>query len=100
MARTKVRPQTMSFLPHLKASLQAAGEIYTVRKYKMGEADVDVREVGLCHRQPIGTVDKESDLQFYVRLSGFATAREWWDKILYFIPKDSDTKYLYHVTVV
>jgi len=90
--------ETMSFLPELKMFLSAVGRIYTVRKYKMSEADVMVIGVGLCYRKPVGTIKIESDLKPYVRLSGFSTTKEWWDKITYFIPDPTDTKYLYRVT--
>ena len=87
----------MSFLPELRDFLKANGSIYTVRKYKMVEKDVEVEGVGLCHRIPIGTISSKEHLQSYVTLSGFPTVEEWWVKILQFIPRELDTKYLYKV---
>jgi hypothetical protein len=84
-------------MPRLKAFLIEHGEIYTVRKYKMTEADVVIEGVGLCRRIPEGTIGVTGQLEFFVRLSGFDSVMDWWKMILKFIPSSGDTKYLYHV---
>lgn len=91
---------SMSFMPQLRDFLRSHGLIYTVRKYRMSEADVKVEGVGTCHRKPCGTIDKESDLIPFVELSGFQTTQDWWNKIEHFIPNSSDAKYLYKVTII
>jgi len=91
--------KAMSFLPELKAFLKENGLIYTVRKYKMVDAYVQVEGVGECHRIPIGEVKSKEDLVPYVEWSGFLTVDAWWKKIKGFIPNEEDTKYLYRVLV-
>jgi len=86
----------MSFLPELKNFLRGSGCIYTVRKYKMIEKDVEVDGIGTCHRTPLGGVSSLEDLEDYYQMSGFATAKDWWEKIRYFIPPGSPM-YLYRV---
>jgi len=90
----------MSFIPQLKEFLLTNGIIYTVRKYKMSDAIVNVEGIGECHRIPVGTVDRKEDLIPYVEESGFETIEDWWKKIKYFIPNSWDTKYLYKVEVL
>ena len=91
---------SMSFIPQLKEFLLTNGIIYTVRKYKMSDAIVNVEDIGECHRIPVGTVDRKEDLIPYVEESGFETIEDWWKKIRYFIPNSWDTKYLYKVEVL
>jgi len=91
---------SMSFIPQLKEFLLTNGIIYTVRKYKMSDAIVNVEGIGECHRIPVGTVDRKEDLIPYVEESGFETIEDWWKKIKYFIPNSWDTKYLYKVEVL
>ena len=91
---------SMSFIPQLKEFLLTNGIIYTVRKYKMSDAIVNVEGIGECHRIPVGTVDRKEDLIPYVEESGFETIEDWWKKIRYFIPNSWDTKYLYKVVVL
>ena len=91
---------SMSFIPQLKEFLLTNGIIYTVRKYKMSDAIVNVEGIGECHRIPVGTVDRKEDLIPYVEESGFETIEDWWKKIKYFIPNSWDTKYLYKVVVL
>jgi len=89
----------MSFMPQLKAFLKRNKIIYTVRKYKMADAMVEVDGIGECHRIPIGIIEKKEDLNDYVDGSGFSTVDEWWTKIKYFIPGSWTTKYIYKVEV-
>ena len=91
---------SMSFIPQLKEFLLTNGIIYTVRKYKMSDAIVNVEGIGECHRIPVGTMDRKEDLIPYVEESGFETIEDWWKKIRYFIPDSWDTKYLYKVVVL
>ena len=91
---------SMSFIPQLKEFLLTNGIIYTVRKYKMSDAIVNVEGIGECHRIPVGTMDRKEDLIPYVEESGFETIEDWWKKIKYFIPNSWDTKYLYKVEVL
>ena len=91
---------SMSFIPQLKEFLLTNGIIYTVRKYKMSDAIVNVEGIGECHRIPVGTVDRKEDLIPYVEESGFETIEDWWKKIKYFIPNSWNTKYLYEVEVL
>jgi len=90
----------MSFIPQLKEFLLTNGIIYTVRKYKMSDAIVNVEGIGECHRIPVGTVDRKEFLIPYVEESGFETIEDWWKKIKYFIPNSWNTKYLYKVEVL
>jgi len=87
----------MAFMPMLKQFLLDHGEVYTVRRFKMAEKDVEVKDVGLCHRTPIMSITSKEQLESYIGLSGFSTVQAWWSKILYFIPSKEDPKYLYHV---
>ena len=89
----------MSFLPELKDFLLKNGFIYTVRKYKMSEALVEIEGVGQCRREPLGTIEAKAGLLPFIESSGFSTVDTWWKKIKYFIPGD-DIKYLYRVGVV
>ena len=95
----KGKPRTMSFLPQLKAFLMGLGVIYTVRKYKMTDAIVEVADIGKCHRVPIGQISSKEDLEPYVAESGFSTVDDWWNKIKFFIPYEDDPMYLYKVEV-
>jgi len=89
----------MSFLPQLRLFLKGLGIIYTVRKYKMTDATVEVLEVGLCYRFPLGRIKDKEDLEPYVSESGFSTVDDWWGKIREFIPGENDPMYLYKVEV-
>ena len=89
----------MSFLPQLRVFLKGLGVIYTVRKYKMTNATVEVLDVGLCYRFPLGQIKKKEDLDPYVSESGFSTVDDWWRKIREFIPDERDKMYLYKVEV-
>jgi hypothetical protein len=91
--------RTMSFLPELKAFLKENGLIYTVRKYRMVDAHVEVEGVGQCHRVPIKEISSKEDLLLDVKFSGFPTVEDWWKKIREFIPRVGDPKYLYRVSV-
>ena len=87
----------MRFLSFLKDFLREKGEIYTVRKYKMDEREVEIEGVGICRRIPRGIITNRKQLEPYYTLSGFPTLEAWCDKILELIPSDEDIKYLYHV---
>lgn len=89
----------MSFMPELKKFLLENGLIYTVRKYRMVKADVEVEGVGVCLRAPIGTISSQEDLLPYVENSGFPSVKDWWDKIRHFVPDKENTLYLYLVEV-
>jgi len=90
----------MSFIPQLKEFLLKNGVIYTVRKYRMIEAIVEVAGVGRCRRVPVRIVQELKDLVPYVAESGFSTVEAWWSKIRFFIPDCTDVMYLYKVEVV
>jgi len=92
--------KSMSFIPELKVFLKANGAIYTVRKYNMAAAQVEVEDVGKCSRAPLGRVRCKEDLVSYARGSGFATLEDWWSKIKQFIPSSADSMFLYWVRVV
>jgi hypothetical protein len=91
-------------LPELKRFLLERGEIYTVRRYRMSEAYVEIEGVGRCRRIPLGKVSDVSQLKQFVSASGFDTAEDWWSKILSFIPEymsqERVAKYLYRVVRV
>lgn len=87
------------FFPFLKDFLCEKKEIYTVRKYKMDERDVEIVGVGICRRIPLGEVTDKAQLLKYTPLSGFPTLQDWWNKIQQFIPYTDDKMYLYHVTL-
>jgi len=93
------KPRTMSFLPELKSYLKDNGFIYTVRKYKMSDAIVEVDGIGECHRIPIKEVEERTELEPYWAGSGFISLDLWWNKIKYFIPNKNDPMYLYKVEV-
>ncbi len=90
---------SMSFIPELKGFLLRTGFIYTVRKYKMGLAIVEVGEVGLCKRLPQGQVYRE-DLEPFVSGSGFNSLDEWWSKVRHFVPNKDYPLYLYRVEIL
>lgn len=89
--------RVMSFIPELTSFLKATGAIYTVRRYDMAAAEVEVEGVGKCSRVPLGKVDNKDALVPYVKGSGFDTLEAWWSKIKYFIPVSSDSMFLYWV---
>lgn len=91
---------SMSFMPQLKAFLRSNRVIYTVRKYKMVDAIVEIEGIGKCRRMPIGIIKRKEDLTDYVKESGFPTIDAWWTKIKHFIPINLDIKYIYKVEVV
>ena len=87
----------MSFMNELTDFLISTGAIYTVRKYRMLDGFVAVEGVGVCRRVFLSIIGRKEELYPYVDKSGFNTIDAWWDKIKYFIPKDTDVKYLYKV---
>jgi len=89
----------MKFLPFLEDFLWEKKEIYTVRKYKMDERDVEIDNVGVCRRIPLGEITDKMQLLEYKDLSGFSTLQDWWDKIQQFIPYAGMKMYLYHVVL-
>ena len=89
----------MSFMPELRKFLLDNTRIYTVRKYKMGLATVEVSGVGLCKRIPQGMTYKE-DLEPFVSDSGFSTLEDWWAKIRHFVPDKTDPLYLYRIELL
>ncbi len=91
---------TMSFMPQLKEFLLKNGCIYTIRKYKMVEAVVDIEGVGKCSRVPVLENVSKKDLPTYVESSGFESLEEWWAKVRYFTPDRSMPLYLYKIEVV
>ena len=88
---------SMSFMPELRDYLKEHGVIYTVRKYKMSPAIVEIEGIGECKRLPLGTITCVDDLKDYYKESGFQTLEAWWAKIKYFIPRVETPKYLYRV---
>lgn len=91
---------TMSFMPQLKEFLLKNGYIYTVRKYRMVKAVVDIEGVGKCNRIPVLENISEKDLLPYVESSGFEALGYWWAKVRYFTPDESVPLYLYKVEVI
>jgi len=89
----------MAFLPQLAAYLEKHRRIYTVRRYPMARAVVEVVGIGRCLRVPLITVKSKEDLLPYADNSGFLTLDAWWSKILAFVPSDG-SKYLYKVEVL
>jgi hypothetical protein len=90
----------MSFIPELRDYLKEHKVIYTVRKYKMSPAIVEIEGVGQCKRLPLGIISCKDDLGDYYKESGFPTVEAWWAKIIYFIPRAEDIKYLYRIEVL
>ena len=86
-------------MPELKEFLKRNGLIYTVRKYEMLRAIVEVEEVGLCDRFPLGKVSRQEDLTSYAENSGFSSVGDWWSMIRHFVPDKESTLYLYLVEV-
>ena len=91
---------TMSFLPQLQEILLDNGFIYTVRKYQMTRAVVDIAGVGKCNRIPIAIMINQETLLPYLKSSGFPTLEDWWAKIRYFTPNKNLPLYLYKVEVI
>lgn len=91
---------TMSFIPQLKEFLLRDKIIYTVRKYKMVKAVVDIEGVGRCNRLPVLEDLSKEDLLPYLRFSGFPTLDQWWAKVRYFTPEESIPLYLYRIEVI
>lgn len=89
----------MAFMPQLRLYLRGMEKIYTVRKYKMAEAEVEVEDVGVCKRVPLGQISSKEELEPYFKDSGFFTLDGWWDKINDFI-SSGEPKYLYRVEVI
>ena len=87
----------MSFSPDQKKFLLDNGKIYTVRKYAISDSDVKVSNIGICSRKPLGII-VQSDLDKYVRESGFDTVEDWLHMINRLISV-GNTMFLYEVTL-
>ena len=87
----------MAFLPELRDFLRDKGEIYTVRKYRMMHADVEIEGLGTYRRTYLGRVFNRGQLEPYVLLSGFTTSQRWWAMIQK-LSHGSSNLYLYHIT--
>ena len=90
--------KTMRFLPELQLFLKNSGRIYTLRGFNMQEADVNVENVGLCRRTPLGLVEDYNTLQTYVSTSGFSTLEAWIVKLRLFVSVGKPV-WLYQVDV-
>lgn len=93
-------PTRMMLMPELGQFLIKNGFIYTVRKYKMIEKEVDVDGVGLCLRRPRGQIFDKKELEWCAKYSGFDSLDDWWKKIRQFIPNKRDPMYLYCVELL
>ncbi len=52
----------MQFIPELSNFLLKNGFIYTVRKYRMSQLNIEAEGVGLCRRIPLGEIEEKEDL--------------------------------------
>jgi len=76
----------MAFMDSLKDFIKTNGSVYTVRKYNMPAATIEIEEVGICYRTRLGEIKSKEELLPYVDQSGFESLDEWWSKIKRFIP--------------
>ncbi len=70
----------------VKECLMKNGRVFTVRSwggYGL-ESNVDVDSVGRCKKIRICRVSCKEDIARYVKLSGFASVDEWWNRVLSF----------------
>ncbi len=68
----------------VKECLKKKGKVFTVRSYCLDNDNVFVDGVGWCRRIRGFEVTKKEDIRKFVKLSGFNSVDEWWDKILEF----------------
>ena len=70
----------------VKDCLVNNGRVFTVRFWEGygQESYVDVDGVGMCRKIRISRVSCKEDIACYVKLSGFASVDEWWNKVLSF----------------
>ena len=79
----------------VKQCLIANGKVFTVRSYCLPNANVYVDGVGICRRIRSFEVKQKSDLEQFVKLSGFSSVEEWWKKVCEFY--GNKRKWLYLV---
>ncbi len=67
----------------VKECLVNNGRVFTVRSWESycQESYVDVDGVGKCRKIRISKVSQKEDIAPYVRLSGFDSVDEWWNKV-------------------
>lgn len=65
----------------VKDCLRNKGVVFSVRSYCLENCEVMVDGVGICRRIKGFEVECKDDIKRYVKLSGFTSVDEWWDKI-------------------
>jgi hypothetical protein len=85
-------------MPQLKSYLKEHRTIYTIRKYEMDHAEVDIDGL-VCNRTPLGKVSSKEDLIPYIKESGFTTLEAWWNKVKEINPRTKEF-WLYKVEVI
>jgi len=87
----------MQLMPPLKVFLKKHRTIYTIRKYNMTCAEVDIDGL-ICRRIPLGRILSKEALEPYVKESGFETIDAWWTKIKEINPRIKEF-WLYKVEI-
>jgi len=79
--------------------LKINGEVFTVREWETKNkfSVVPVNNIGDCIKEKICQVNSILDLEPYVRLSGFNSLAEWWNKIVEF---GAQNGWLYRVSIL
>jgi len=85
-------------MPELRAYLNTNGRIYSVRKYDMPSAVVQIDGVGLCKRLNLGLIVEDKALTAYADQSGFPTLKDWLAVVYGTFIVKGYPMYLYEVT--
>lgn len=70
----------------VKDCLITYGRVFTVRSWAgyAQESLVEVDGIGKCRKVRIGKISSMKDIARYIKLSGFASVEEWWNKVCSF----------------
>jgi hypothetical protein len=68
----------------VKECLKVKGKVFSVRSYCLENCEVFVEGVGICRRIRGFEVKRKEELERFVKLSGFESVDEWWNKICEF----------------
>lgn len=96
-----MKTKTMQFnVSCVKNCLVENKEVFTVRKYKSYGlvSAVKVEDIGMCRKEFIKIITDKKELLDYVKLSGFESLDDWFNKIRMFI-SENETMYLYRVII-
>jgi hypothetical protein len=65
----------------VKECLRVKGKVFSVRSYCLENTEVFVEGVGICRRIRGFEVKGKEELERFVKLSGFESVDDWWNKV-------------------